>query len=135
MLKYFIGKAHDRSFGMISPRPRVVVGVPSGVTRVEMRAARDAALNANAREAFVVEEPMAAAIGAGLPVDEPRGSMVVDVGGGTTEVAVLVLGSILASTSLRVAGDAIDAAIVASIRKEHGVLIGERTAEKIKQQA
>jgi rod shape-determining protein MreB len=132
MLKYFIDKAHDRSLGVVSPRPRVVVGVPSGVTQVEMRAARDAALNANAREAFVVEEPMAAAIGAGLPVDEPMGSMIVDIGGGTTEVAVISLGGIVINHSIRTAGDEIDEAVVQFARREYNLLIGERMAEKVK---
>jgi rod shape-determining protein MreB and related proteins len=133
MLKYFIDKAHERSLGgLISPRPRVVVGVPSGVTQVEMRAARDAALNANAREAYVVEEPMAAAIGAGLPVDEPIGSMVVDIGGGTTEVAVISLGGLVINRSIRTAGDEIDEAIVQFARREYNMLIGERMAEKVK---
>ena len=132
MIKHFIGKAHDRSLGMISPRPRVVVGVPSGVTQVEMRAARDAALNANAREAYVVEEPMAAAIGAGLPVDEPMGSMIVDIGGGTTEVAVISLGGLVINKSIRTAGDEIDEAIIAFARREYNLLVGERMAEKVK---
>jgi rod shape-determining protein MreB len=132
MLAYFIKKAHERAMGVISPRPRVVVGVPSGVTQVEMRAARDAALNANAREAFVVEEPMAAAIGAGLPVDEPMGSMIVDIGGGTTEVAVISLGGLVINKSIRTAGDEIDEAIVAFARREYNLLIGERMAEKVK---
>ncbi|NOK63419.1 MAG: rod shape-determining protein [Chloroflexi bacterium AL-W] len=132
MLKYFIDKAHDRSLGMVSPRPRVVVGVPSGVTQVEMRAARDAALNANAREAYVVEEPMAAAIGAGLPVDEPMGSMVVDIGGGTTEVAIISLGGIVINHSIRTAGDEIDESVIQFARREYNLLIGERMAEKAK---
>src|SRR6476661_7680271 len=132
MLAYFIKKAHERTMGVISPRPRVVVGVPSGVTQVEMRAARDAALNANAREAFVVEEPMAAAIGAGLPVDEPMGSMIVDIGGGTTEVAVISLGGIVINHSIRTAGDEIDEAIIMYARREHNLLIGERMAEAAK---
>jgi rod shape-determining protein MreB and related proteins len=132
MLREFILRVHHRRRVV---KPRVVVCVPSGVKMIERRAVEEAVLQAGARHVEIVSEPLAAAIGAGLPVDEPRGSMVVDVGGGTTEVAVLVLGSILASTSLRVAGDAIDAAIVSSIRKQHGVLIGERTAEKIKQHA
>jgi rod shape-determining protein MreB len=132
MLTYFIRKAHERAVNVISPRPRVVVGVPSGVTQVEMRAARDAALNANAREAFVVEEPMAAAIGAGLPVDEPIGSMIVDIGGGTTEVAVISLGGIVINHSIRTAGDEIDEAIVQFARREYNLLIGERMAEKVK---
>ncbi len=132
MLKYFIDKAHDRSFGFVSPRPRVVVGVPSGVTQVEMRAARDAALNANARDAYVVEEPMAAAIGAGMPVDEPMGSMAVDIGGGTTEVAVISLGGIVINHSICTAGDEIDDAIVQFARREYNLFIGERMAEKAK---
>lgn len=132
MIKHFIEKAHDRSFGLISPRPRVVIGVPSGVTQVEMRAARDAALNANAREAFVVEEPMAAAIGAGLPVDEPIGSMIIDIGGGTTEVAVISLGGIVVNHSIRTAGDEIDEAIIEFARREYNLHIGERMAERAK---
>jgi rod shape-determining protein MreB and related proteins len=132
MLAYFIHKAHDRAVNIISPRPRVVIGVPSGVTQVEMRAARDAAMNAKAREAFVVEEPMAAAIGAGLPVDEPIGSMVVDIGGGTTEVAVISLGGLVINRSIRTAGDEIDEAIVQFARREYNMLIGERMAEKVK---
>src|ERR687885_1899529 len=121
MLSYFIKKAHERAVGLISPRPRVVVGVPSGVTQVEMRAARDAALNANAREAFVVEEPMAAAIGAGLPVDEPMGSLIVDIGGGTTEVAGVSLGGLVINKSIRTAGDEIDEAIVQFARREYNL--------------
>src|SRR5437016_1217844 len=132
MLREFILRVHHRRRLV---KPRVVVCVPSGVTTIERRAVEEAVLQAGARHVEIVSEPLAAAIGAGLPVDEPRGSMVIDVGGGTTEVAVLVLGSILASTSLRVAGDAIDAAIVNWIRKQRAVLIGERTAEKIKTQA
>lgn len=132
MIKHFIEKAHDRSFGLIAPRPRVVIGVPSGVTQVEMRAARDAALNANAREAFVVEEPMAAAIGAGLPVDEPIGSMIIDIGGGTTEVAVISLGGIVVNHSIRTAGDEIDEAIIEFARREYNLHIGERMAERAK---
>jgi rod shape-determining protein MreB len=132
MLREFILRAHHRRRWA---KPRVVICVPSGVTMIERRAVEEAALQSGARHVQIVSEPLAAAIGAGLPVDEPRGSMIVDVGGGTTEVAVLVLGSILASTSLRVAGDAIDAAIVNWIRKQRSVLIGDRTAEKIKTQA
>ena len=132
MLREFILRVHHRRRLV---KPRVVVCVPSGVTMIERRAVEEAVLQAGARRVEMVAEPLAAAIGAGLPVDEPRGSMVIDVGGGTTEVAVIVLGSILASTSLRVAGDAIDGAIVSYIRKQHGVLIGERTAERIKHQA
>ena len=132
MLAYFIKKAHERAFGFVSPRPRVVVGVPSGVTQVEMRAAHDAALNANARQAFVVEEPMAAAIGAGLPVDEPIGSMIVDIGGGTTEIAVISLGGLVINRSIRTAGDEIDESIIQFARREYNLLIGERMAEKVK---
>lgn len=132
MLAYFIKKAHERAFSFVPPRPRVVVGVPSGVTEVEKRAARDAALNANARSAYVVEEPMAAAVGAGLPVEEPMGSMIVDVGGGTTEVAVISLGGIVINHSIRTAGDEIDEAIIQFARREYNLLIGERMAEKAK---
>ncbi len=133
MLAYFIKKAHAYSpFPLIDPRPRVVVGVPSGVTEVERRAARDATLNAKAREAYIVEEPMAAAIGAGLPVEEPMGSMIVDIGGGTTEVAVISLGGIVINHSIRTAGDEIDEAIVQFARREYNLLIGERMAEKAK---
>jgi rod shape-determining protein MreB and related proteins len=125
MLEYFIRKAQ-------SPRPRVVVGVPSGVTEVEKRAAKDAAENAGARQAFVIEEPMAAAIGAGLPVEEPIGSMIVDIGGGTIEVAVISLGDIVVNHSLRIAGDEIDEAVIQFARREYNLLIGERMAEKAK---
>lgn len=125
MLKYFIQKSGAQ-------RPRVVIGVPSGVTEVEQRAAKDAAENAGARQAFVVEEPMAAAIGAGLPVEEPIGSMIVDIGGGTTEVAVISLGGIVVNHSLRIAGDEIDEAIVQFARREYNLFIGERMAEKAK---
>jgi rod shape-determining protein MreB len=117
------------------PRPRVVIGIPSGVTEVEKRAVHDAALNAGARSAFLVEEPMAAAIGSGLPVMEPHGCMIVDIGGGTTEVAVIALGGIVVSTSIRVAGDEMDQDIIAYARQVHNMLIGERMAEEIKVQA
>lgn len=132
MLDYFIKKAHERTLGLVPPRPRVVVGVPSGVTEVERRAARDATLNANAREAYVVEEPMASAIGAGLPVEEPVGSLIVDIGGGTTEVAVISLGGIVVNHSIRTAGDEIDEAIIQFARREYNLLIGDRMAEKAK---
>lgn len=133
MIDHFIKKAHEkRLFGLVSPRPRVVIGVPSGVTQVEMLAAKSAALNASAREAYIVEEPMAAAIGAGLPVDEPMGSMIVDIGGGTTEVAVISLGGLVINKSLRTAGDEIDEAIMAFARREYNLLVGERMAEKVK---
>ncbi len=131
MLQYFIRSVHDR-FGFGFPRPRVVVGIPSGVTEVEKRAVHDAALNAGARSAFLVEEPMAAAIGAGLPIMEASGCMIVDIGGGTTEVAVIALGGIVVATSIRTAGDEMDQDIVAYARQVHNLLIGERTAEDIK---
>jgi rod shape-determining protein MreB len=131
MLAYFIGKAHEQSLVPI-PRPRVVVGVPSGVTEVEKRAVYDATLSAGAREVYLIEEPMAAALGAGLPVDETRGSMVVDIGGGTTEVAVFSMGGIVVSRSLRVAGDEMDMDIVSYARNKYNLLIGERYAEKVK---
>ena len=129
MLKYFIRKAmNSRSF----VRPRVVVGVPSGVTEVEKRAVIDAAQQAGAREAYLIEEPMAAAIGAGLPVEEATGSMVVDIGGGTTEIAVISLGGIVTSRSIRIGGDEMDSSIVQYIKRMYNLMIGERTAEEIK---
>ena len=129
MLKYFINKARN---GSSFSKPRVVIGVPSGVTEVEKRAVVDAAVQAGAREAFLIEEPMAAAIGAGLPVEEATGSMVVDIGGGTTEIAVISLGGIVTSCSIRVAGDALDSAIIQYIKRKYNLMIGERTAEEIK---
>ena len=134
MLQYFIRAVHDRS-GWGVARPRVVVGMPSGVTEVEERAIYDATISAGAREAFLVEEPLAAAIGAGLPIMEAAGTMIVDIGGGTTEVAVLALGGIVVSTSIRVAGDEIDQDIIAYARQVHNMLIGERSAEEIKIEA
>jgi rod shape-determining protein MreB len=134
MLQYFIRSAHDH-FGFGLPRPRVSIGIPSGVTEVEKRAVHDAALNAGARAVFLIEEPMAAAIGASLPVMEPRGSMIVDIGGGTTEVAVISMGGIVVATSVRTAGDEMDAEIVSYARQEHNLLIGERTAEQVKIEA
>ncbi len=134
MLHYFIRSVHDR-FGMAIPRPRVVLGIPSGVTEVEKRAVHDAALNAGARAVFLVEEPMAAAIGSGLPIMEPHGCMIVDIGGGTTEVAVIALGGVVVSTSIRIAGDEMDQEIIAYSRQVHNMLIGERMAEEIKIQA
>jgi rod shape-determining protein MreB len=129
MLKYFIRKAmNTKSF----VRPRVVVGVPSGVTEVEKRAVIDAAQQAGAREAYLIEEPMAAAIGAGLPVEEATGSMVVDIGGGTTEIAVISLGGIVTSRSIRIGGDEMDNAIMQYIKRMYNLMIGERTAEEIK---
>ena len=129
MLKFFIKKAiGNKTF----VRPRVVVGVPSGVTAVERRAVIDATIQAGAREAYLIEEPMAAAIGAGLPVQEATGNMVVDIGGGTSEVAVISLGGIVVSRSVRIGGDKMDEAIVQYIKKRYNLLIGERTAEEIK---
>ncbi len=129
MLGYFIRKGMR---GRSLLRPRVIVGIPSGVTEVEKRAVVDATLQAGAREAYLIEEPMAAAIGAGLPVSEPVGSMVVDIGGGTTEVAVISLGGIVSSKSIRIGGDEMDEAIIQYARKAYNLLIGERTAEEIK---
>lgn len=130
MLRYFITKAAKKRPYII--RPRVVVCVPSGVTAVEERAVREAALQAGAREAYLIEEPMAAAIGAGLPVHEPTGNMVVDIGGGTSEVAVISLGGIVTSRSIRVAGDEMDEAIMQHIKRTYNLMVGERTAEEIK---
>ncbi|HEV8634018.1 MAG TPA: rod shape-determining protein [Chloroflexota bacterium] len=130
MLKYFIGKVHDR-FGSL-PKPRVVVGIPSGVTEVEKMAVRDAARNAGARACHLIEEPMAAAIGAGLPVTDATGSLIVDIGGGTTEVAVISLGGIVVSRSIRIAGDEMDEEIVQYARQKHSLLIGDRMAEEVK---
>ena len=130
MLHYFIRKVHDQY--PFTPRPRVIIGVPSGVTEVEKRAVQDAALNAGSREAYMIEEPMAAAIGAGLPIHEAAGSMIVDVGGGTTEVAVISLGGVVLSRSIRIGGDEIDEQIVQFARREHDLYIGERTAEETK---
>lgn len=129
MLRYFL---HKVSVGRWGPRPRMVICVPSGITGVEQRAVRDAAEFAGAREAVVIEEPMAAALGVGLPVNEPVGSMVIDIGGGTTEVAIIALGGIVVARSLRVAGDELDAAIIDYARREYGLALGERTAETIK---
>ncbi len=133
MLQYLITKAHEQSWVPI-PRPRVVVGIPSGVTEIEKRAVYDAALSAGAREVFLIEEPVAAAIGAGLPVQETRGSMIVDIGGGTTEVAIFSLGGIVISRSIRVAGDEMDEDIVQYMRAKHNLMIGEPTAQGIKEQ-
>jgi rod shape-determining protein MreB and related proteins len=130
MLSYFIKSVHDRYARL--PRPRVLVGIPSGVTEVEKRAVRDATTNAGARWARLIEEPMAAAIGAGLPVSEPSGSLIVDIGGGTTEVAVISLGGIVVSRSVRIGGDEMDSDIVSFARREYNLLMGERTAEEIK---
>jgi rod shape-determining protein MreB len=131
MLKMFIRKVTNNSSFV---RPRIVVCFPSGVTEVEKRAIEEATKQAGAREVYLMEEPMAAAVGAGLPVNEPTGSMVVDIGGGTTEVAIISLGGIVTSKSLRVAGDELDQSIVSYIKKEYNLMIGERTAEQIKVQ-
>lgn len=131
MLKYFIEKVHVDS-RMFFPRPRVVIGIPSGVTEVERRAVEDAARNAGAREVYLIEEPMAAAIGARLDVQEARGNMIVDIGGGTTEVAVISLGGIVVSKSLRIAGDKLNEDIINYAREEFKLLLGVRTAEEIK---
>jgi len=131
MLHYFINKVHDRMVLRV-PRPRVVVGIPSGVTEVEKRAVHDATVSAGARETYLIEEPMAAAIGAGLPVTESVGSMVVDIGGGTTEVALISLGGIVLNRSIRVAGDEMDEAIIQYARQKYNLYVGERMAEKCK---
>jgi rod shape-determining protein MreB len=131
MLEYFIGKVHEQTVVPL-PRPRVVIGIPSGVTEVEKRAVYDAAMSAGAREARLIEEPIAAALGAGLPIGETRGSMIVDIGGGTTEVAVVSMGGVVVSRSLRVAGDEMDMDIVQYVRNKYNLLIGERVAEKVK---
>lgn len=129
MLRYFIHKVHNRKFG----KPRMVICVPSGITGVEQRAVQEAAEYAGARKpAYIIEEPMAAAIGAGLPIHEPTGNMVVDIGGGTTEVAVISLGGIVTSKSIRIGGDELDEAIISYIKKEHSLALGERTAEEMK---
>lgn len=131
MLRYFIEKARERQYPW-TPRPRVVVCVPSGVTSVEKRAVFEATIQAGARQAFLIEEPMAAAIGADLPIEDPTGSMVVDIGGGTTEVAVIAMGGIVVSKSIRTAGDEFDQTILEHVRDVYKLSIGERTAEDIK---
>jgi rod shape-determining protein MreB len=131
MLRYFIDKVHREKFSLF-PRPRVVVGIPYGVTEVERRAVEEAALNAGARQVFLIEEPVAAAIGARLPIQEAAGNMVVDIGGGTTEVAVISLGGIVASRSLRIAGDEMNQNIIDFARDKFNLMLGERTAEEIK---
>lgn len=128
MLRYFIQKVHQRRWA----KPRIVICVPFGITGVEQRAVEEAAIHAGARRAFIVEEPMAAAIGSGLPVHEPAGNMVVDIGGGTTEVAVISLGGIVVSQSVRIGGDEIDESIISYVKKEYNLALGERTAEEIK---
>ena len=131
MLEYFIGKAHQQTIVPV-PRPVVVIGIPCGVTEVEKRAVHDAAMAAGAREAFLIEEPVAAALGAGLPIDEVGGTMIVDIGGGTTEVAAISMGGIVVSRSLRVAGDELDEDIVRYMRNKYNLLIGQRMAEQTK---
>jgi rod shape-determining protein MreB len=129
MLRYFTQKVHNRKTLV---RPRMVICVPTGITQVEKRAVRDSAENAGAREVYLIEEPMAAAIGVGLPIEEPGGSMIVDIGGGTTEVAVISLAGIVYAQSVRVGGDEMDEAIISYIKRNYNLLIGERTAEQIK---
>jgi len=129
MLRYFIRRVHDRRTMV---RPRIVIAVPSGITEVEKRAVRESAMLAGAREVYLVEEPMAAAIGAGLPVTEPSGNMIIDIGGGTTEVAVISLSGVVYSNSTRVGGDKMDEAIINYVKRKYNLLIGERSAEKIK---
>src|SRR3989344_6082747 len=130
MLKYFIDRAHEKSFSLM-PRPRVVIGIPAGVTEVEKRAVEDAAYNAGARDVYLIEEPMAAAIGSRLPVQEAAANLIVDIGGGTTDVAVISMGGVVASRSLRIAGDKFTADISQFMREEHNILIGDSTAENI----
>ncbi len=129
MIRYFIEKAHKRKAFI---RPRIIICVPYGLTQVERKAVKESALSAGAREVYLIEEPMAAAIGAGLPVKEPQGSLVVDIGGGTTEIGVISLGGLVVSKSIRVAGDKIDAAIMDYIKKKYNLVIGERVAEDLK---
>jgi rod shape-determining protein MreB and related proteins len=130
MLKYFIRKVHEKR--LFQPSPRIVICVPCGSTQVERRAIRESAIGAGAREVYLIEEPMAAAIGADLPIADPTGSMVLDIGGGTSEVGVISLGGLVYSTSLRIAGDKMDEAIISYVRRKYGLLIGEATAEKVK---
>jgi rod shape-determining protein MreB len=129
MLDYFIKKAHNRSLGV---RPRIVIGVPSEITQVEKRAVRDSAFKAKATEVYMVEQAMAAAIGAGLPITEPTGNMIIEIGGGTTEVAVISMAGIVYSRTVKIAGNEMDEAIIQYIKRKHNLLIGERTAEEIK---
>ncbi|HWR59570.1 MAG TPA: rod shape-determining protein [Thermodesulfovibrionales bacterium] len=129
MLKYFIKKVHNRKSFL---SPRVIIGVPSGITQVEQRAVKDAAQASGAREVYLIEEPMAAALGVGLPVGEPSGNMIVDVGGGTTDIAVISLDGIVYSKAVRVGGDKMDEALIAYIKRKYNLLIGDRTAEQVK---
>ena len=130
MLKYFIRKVHEKR--LFQPSPRIVICVPCGSTQVERRAIRESAIGAGAREVYLIEEPMAAAIGADLPIADPTGSMVLDIGGGTSEVGVISLGGLVYATSLRIAGDKMDEAIISYVRRKYGLLIGDATAEKVK---
>ena len=130
MIRHFIQKAHNNRKTLV--RPRVVIAVPSGITQVEKRAVRDSAESAGAREVFLIDEPMAAAIGVGLPVQEPTGNMIIDIGGGTTEVAIISMSGIVYSKSIRIAGDEMDESIVNYIKRKYNLLIGERTAEEVK---
>ncbi len=131
MLKYFIDRAHQKSFTLV-PRPRVVIGIPASITEVEKKAVEDAAYNAGAREVYLIEEPMAAALGARLPVQEATANFIIDIGGGTTDVAVISMGGVVASRSLKIAGDRLTADVLGFVREEHNMLIGEMTAESIK---
>ena len=130
MIRHFIQKVHNNRKTLI--RPRVVVAVPSGITQVEKRAVRDSAESAGAREVFLIDEPMAAAIGVGLPIQEPTGNMIIDIGGGTTEVAIISMSGVVYSKSIRIAGDELDEAMVNYIKRKYNLLIGERTAEEVK---
>ncbi|GAA2405290.1 rod shape-determining protein [Nonomuraea africana] len=129
MLRYFIQRVHKRRH---FAKPRIIIAVPSGITGVEQRAVKEAGYQAGARKVYIIEEPMAAAIGAGLPVHEPTGNMVVDIGGGTTEVAIISMGGVVTSQSIRVGGDELDQAVITFAKKEHSLMLGERTAEEIK---
>lgn len=129
MIRYFIEKTHRRKNFL---RPRIVISVPYGLTQVERKAVRESALSAGAREVFLIEEPMAAAIGADLPIQEPKGNLIIDIGGGTTEIGVTSLGGLVISKSIRVAGDKLDSSIVAWMKTHRGLVIGDRTAEEVK---
>jgi rod shape-determining protein MreB len=134
MLQHFIRKVHENKFKALKPSPRVLICVPCGATQVERRAIKESAAGAGAREVYLIEEPMAAAIGAGMPISEASGSMVLDIGGGTTEIAVLSLNGIVYSNSVRIGGDRFDEAIINYVRRNYGTLIGEATAERIKEE-
>lgn len=134
MLQHFIKKVHENKFQALKPSPRVLICVPCGATQVERRAIKESAAGAGAREVYLIEEPMAAAIGAGMPISEASGSMVLDIGGGTTEIAVLSLNGIVYSNSVRIGGDRFDEAIISYVRRNYGTLIGESTAERIKEE-